>query len=59
MTTSRARWLADGVSIPTVRAWLGHSSLQTTQLYVHYLGDSAGLNVLNRRGAPGVRGVGE
>ncbi|MET0930328.1 MAG: tyrosine-type recombinase/integrase, partial [Aeromicrobium sp.] len=55
-------WLANGVSISTVQAWLGHSSLQTTQLYVHYLGDSAdqaGLDVLNSRGAPGVRGVGE
>jgi integrase len=48
--------LANGVSISTVQAWLGHSSLQTTQLYVHYLGDSAdqaGLDVLNRRGARG------
>ena len=52
-------WLASGVSISTIQAWLGHSSLQTTQIYVHYLGDSAdraGLDVLNRRGAPGVRG---
>lgn len=45
--------LASGVSISTIQAWLGHSSLQTTQIYVHYLGDSAdkaGLDFLNRRG---------
>ena len=29
-------WLASGVSISTIQAWLGHSSLQTTQIYVHY-----------------------
>jgi integrase len=51
--TAACLWLASGVSISTVQAWLGHSSLQTTQIYVHYLGDSAdraGLDVLNRRG---------
>jgi integrase len=44
---------ASGVSISTFQAWLGHSSLQTTQIYVHHLGDSAdqaGLDFLNRRG---------
>ncbi len=39
--TAACLWLASGVSISTVQAWLGHSSLQTTQIYVHYLGDSA------------------
>lgn len=54
--TAACLWLASGVSISTVQAWLGHSSLQTTQIYVHYLGDSAdqaGLEVLNRRGSAG------
>ena len=51
--TAACLWLAAGVPAPTVQAWLGHSSLQTTQIYVHYLGDSAdkaGLDFLNRRG---------
>jgi integrase len=54
--TAACLWLASGVSISTVQAWLGHSSLQTTQIYVHYLGDSAdrsGLDFLNRRGSAG------
>ncbi|MEO6605194.1 MAG: site-specific integrase, partial [Aeromicrobium sp.] len=54
--TAACLWLATGVSISTVQAWLGHSSLQTTQIYVHYLGDSAdqaGLEHLNRRGHAG------
>lgn len=54
--TSACLWLASGVSISTVQAWLGHSSLQTTQIYVHYLGDSAdkaGLEHLNQRGHAG------
>ncbi|MBC7631098.1 tyrosine-type recombinase/integrase [Aeromicrobium sp.] len=51
--TAACLWLAAGVPAPTVQARLGHSSLQTTQIYVHYLGDSAdkaGLEFLNRRG---------
>jgi len=54
--TATCLWLAAGVPTPTVQAWLGHSSLQTTQVYVHYLGDSAdkaGLEFLNRRGHAG------
>jgi integrase len=54
--TAARVWLAAGVPASTVQAWLGHSSLQTTQIYVHYLGDSAdqaGLEVLNRRGSAG------
>lgn len=54
--TAACLWLAAGVPAPTVQAWLGHSSLQTTQIYVHYLGDSAdraGLDFLNRRGCAG------
>lgn len=51
--TAACLWLAAGVPVSTVQAWLGHSSLQTTQVYVHYLGDSAdaaGLAFLNGRG---------
>ena len=54
--TAACLWLAAGVPISTVQAWLGHSSLQTTQIYVHYLGDSAdkaGLEFLNQRGHAG------
>ncbi len=51
--TAASLWLAAGVPVTTVQAWLGHSSLATTQIYVHHLGDLAdatGLDVLNRRG---------
>lgn len=54
--TAACLWLASGVPASAVQAWLGHSSLQTTQIYVHYLGDSAdmaGLDFLNRRGHAG------
>ncbi|GAA2081954.1 hypothetical protein GCM10009821_23370 [Aeromicrobium halocynthiae] len=50
--TAACLWLAAGVPVSTVQAWLGHSSLQTTQIYVHYLGDTAdqvGLDALNRQ----------
>lgn len=50
--TAACLWLSAGVPISTVKAWLGHSSLQTTQIYVHYLGDTAdqaGLDFLNHR----------
>ncbi|MCL3817670.1 tyrosine-type recombinase/integrase [Aeromicrobium wangtongii] len=54
--TAACLWLAAGVPASTVQAWLVHSSLQTTQIYVHYRGDSAdraALDVLNRRGSAG------
>jgi integrase len=44
-------WLARGVDLSTVSAWLGHASISTTNRYLHYLGvaaDSAGLERLNR-----------
>jgi len=56
--TAACLWLARGVDLSTVSAWLGHASISTTNRYLHYLGtaaDSAGLERLNRgRGAPGV-----
>lgn len=56
--TAACLWLARGVDLSTVSAWLGHASITTTNRYLHYLGtaaDSAGLERLNRgRGAPGV-----
>ncbi|MBO0812109.1 MAG: tyrosine-type recombinase/integrase [Microlunatus sp.] len=55
--TAACLWLARGVDPGTVQAWMGHESIATTNLYLHFLGtsaDSAGLQKLNFR--PGVRG---
>lgn len=56
--TGACLWLARGVDLSTVSAWLGHASITTTNRYLHYLGtsaDTAGLERLNRgRGAHGV-----
>lgn len=56
--TAACLWLARGVGLSTVSAWLGHASVATTNRYLHYLGtaaDTAGLERLNRpRGAHGV-----
>ncbi|WP_392424243.1 tyrosine-type recombinase/integrase [Barrientosiimonas humi] len=51
-------WLRSGVDVRTVQAWLGHASLTTTQVYVHYLGthaDRAAIDLVNVRGMPGAR----
>ncbi len=45
--------LANGVDPVTVQAWMGHSSIATTNIYLHHLGtsaDQAGLERLNARG---------
>jgi hypothetical protein len=45
-------WLARGVDPVTVQAWIGHASIATTNLYLHYLGtsdDRAGSARLNDR----------
>ncbi|WP_230207734.1 tyrosine-type recombinase/integrase [Microlunatus sp. Gsoil 973] len=50
--TAACLWLARGVDPGTVQAWMGHESIATTNLYLHFLGtsaDSAGLEKLNFR----------
>ena len=55
--TAACLWLARGVDPGTVQAWMGHESIATTNLYLHFLGTSAhraGLEMLNvPRGAAG------
>lgn len=49
--TALTLWLADGVSVNTVREWAGHRDLTTTSRYVHWLGsdaDRAALDKINR-----------
>lgn len=56
--TAATEWLRSGVDVRTVQAWLGHASLSTTQVYVHYLGthaDRAGIDLVNLRGTPGAQ----
>lgn len=56
--TAACLWLASGVDASTVQRWMGHQSLRTTQIYVHWLGttaDKASRELLNRAG--GVYGV--
>jgi integrase len=55
--TAACLWLARGVDPGTVQAWMGHESIATTNLYLHFLGSGAhraGLERLNAtRGAAG------
>ena len=49
-------WLARGVDPVTVKTWMGHASMSTTNLYLHHVGtsaDRAGLARLNERGEQG------
>ena len=51
--TAACLWLARGVDLVTVQAWMGHASIATTNLYLHHLGtsaDRAGLDRLNGGG---------
>lgn len=51
--TAACLWLARGVDLATVQAWMGHASIATTNIYLHHLGsgaDQAGLDRLNGRG---------
>jgi len=54
--TAACLWLAKGVDPVTVQAWLGHASIATTNIYLHYLGSSADRAGLDRLNAPGGAG---
>lgn len=48
--TAACLWLARGVDLGTVQAWMGHESVATTNRYLHFMGtgaDRAGLDRLN------------
>ena len=52
--TAACLWLARGVPVVTVKTWMGHADISTTDRYVHHLGtsaDRAGLALLNMPGA--------
>ncbi len=54
--TAACLWLARGVDPVTVKTWLGHASIATTNIYLHHLGSSAdqvGLHRLNDSGGAG------
>lgn len=60
--TAACLWLARGVDLATVQAWMGHASIATTNIYLHHLGsgaDQAGLDRLNVRGNTGGTRSGE
>ena len=64
--TAACLWLARSVDPGTVQAWMGHESIATTNLYLHFLGTSAhraGLDRLNlprgAAGGPAERPLGE
>lgn len=51
--TAACLWLARGVDLGTVSAWMGHASVVTTNRYLHFLGssaDRAGVERLNQAG---------
>jgi integrase len=54
--TAACLWLARGVDPVTVKAWLGHESIATTNIYLHHLGSSADRAGLARLNAPGGAG---
>lgn len=51
--TAACLWLARGVDLGTVRAWMGHASIATTERYLHHLGSEADVRGLERLNAPG------
>ncbi|MDE9367321.1 tyrosine-type recombinase/integrase [Luteipulveratus sp. YIM 133132] len=54
--TAACLWLARGVDPGTVKAWMGHSSIATTNLYLHHLGTAADRAALDRLNLPGCAG---
>lgn len=54
--TAACLWLARGVDPGTVKVWMGHSSIATTNLYLHHLGTAADRAALDRLNAPGHAG---
>lgn len=51
--TAACLWLARGVDAATVQAWMGHTSIATTNIYLHHLGTGADRAGLDRLNAPG------
>ena len=59
--TAACLWLARGVDLGTVQAWMGHESIATTNQYLHFLGTAAhgpAWTVSTRRGHRGGNGRG-
>lgn len=50
--TAACLWLARGVDLGTVQAWMGHESIATTNRYLHFLGGGAHRAGLERLNAP-------
>lgn len=46
--TAACIWLTEGIDLSTVKAWLGHASVHTTNLYLHHLGTAADAAALKR-----------
>lgn len=41
-------WLSSGLPLHTVKAMAGHASIQTTERYLHFVGDAAARTVIDR-----------
>ncbi|WP_245633174.1 tyrosine-type recombinase/integrase [Luteipulveratus mongoliensis] len=54
--TAACLWLARGVDPATVQAWMGHSSIAVTNLYIQHLGSSADRAALDLLNGPGGAG---
>ena len=49
-------WLARGVDVVTVLAWMGHASVATTNLYLHHLGTLCGQGRISQSEPAGAHG---